>query len=275
MGKFYLFNDPDFSLYVFHCMHTASQSQRNELDPIEIKHFTNERTMRRFADNESLEKRLLMLSRLGIHFTVTLTADIPGYGELLPKIADQYKKGADREDLIKAMIAGKTFVISSKEVMLSSQMAAQNSHTNVFVLNYEYRKVNQYLIDFKNDTVNMDFDKGVDGYDKLAKIMLSMWANEDTLEAICGVTEFELRILLALFPLRNTYITLKTITQRINVSERSMGVARVCSKLVGKKMIAKSRVTEGRNTDQVYTIMDTGLNTVGKYIRYVFQKASI
>lgn len=274
----YLFTDPEWCEFVFNVMHTASPEQKALLDFNELKHFKNEATMRQFAENEGLEKRMLMLTRLGISFVMIAypTARMQLVEEFIFDTDKQFdKRGLTKQEIVKKMAEGNLFVMSSKDIMMSCLMAAQNSHSLLFILNYAYVKYHQMLSDLRREPALQDYKDAVAGYDLMAKIsLMAMNMDDGMVQSICGVNMYEMRILLSLFPYRNTFVKVDVISLRIGqvLRDRNKGVAKVCNYLLQKEMVMQMPGWEGKRRKPYFTISEKGMQTVHKYSQYLFNQ---
>jgi hypothetical protein len=245
----------------------------------EIKYFKSQRSMRIFAENESLDKRLLMLARLGYTFAVTVCPidKLDVLEDVLAQTKNQYKqgKGGTRKELIQTMHKNGIFFFSSKDVMTSIMMAADNTHTDIFVLNYDYVRLNQHIIDVKGESDTNNMAEAVKASTELAKMNLAALNTDETIvQAICGCSIYELKILLALYPDKNNYVSIKTLSLRVHqvVRDRNKGVAKICYKLEQKKWISRLPGFDGKHLRQTFTIMELGMQAVGKYQKYILNK---
>lgn len=278
MAKANITHNPPYAEFVFFCMATATQEQINSLNHNERKHFLNDKTMRRFAENESENRRDFMLTRLGItSIRIYGPVDnIPAVDEALKRSKEMFKE-KNRPEVMKEMAEGKVFAIGSKDVMFSCQLAEMNSQSQVFRFNYQYSRMQQKLMDARLVTHNMSFIDGAKALDELTKISLSILCNEDMAESVCGVSEYYLKVLMVLFPNRETFMTATAIAVKMNENIRQeikkTGVTRAANAMAGTGLILKKAEFSGSKKTMSYTIQDKGIEVVGKYIRFILNEA--
>jgi len=270
-ARFYHINDPQFSEYVFHCLRTCSLDEKQKLNPQELAYFKDEKSMRRFADNESLDKRLLMLSRIGMRFAIAIEPIEEKTDKVWDDIITQYKYASKRRELTEAMAKQKMFVFSSKELMVGIQMAAQNSHSNIYVLDYDYVELNDNLGNYRIEafnTVVRDAQKGVAG---LSKILIANMAANKITETIAGVTLTQMQVLLAIFPYADTFISGERATRLMFESDRTTGILRVLGTLEKEGYVTRHMGYEGKHRKPQFTIAEKGIRAAMEYMRYIIK----
>lgn len=271
--KMYLINSPEFSEYVFYVLSTTPKESLLTLTSKELAYFKDLKTMRRFADNETLEKRLLLLAKLEVPFCLVVGKRKP-VDTVLEQVYTQYRYLEKRKALIDAMAREKMFVLSSNEVLLGLHMAAQNSHSRVYVLNYDYVKMNQKLLDTGNVTVNQDVQDAKNGFDILSRATLVTTVMFDKCQQMFGIGPFSMQILLAVFPFRNTFISAHKIYEIMDVDPRSRGIVKTCTELERDGYLKPlPGFDEQRNRLKTYTISEKGINVAMQFLKYVSSKS--
>lgn len=275
--RHYHVNDPAFSEYVFHVMRLCPAEKKKDLNPLELEHFRSEKNIRKFADDESLDKRLLMLSRIGISYCLVVAPVDNNIDPILEGVTSQYRSKASRKDIVEAMAKNKLFVLSSRDTLVLSHMAAQNSHSQIYVLDYSYLTLYEKMGRMKATSSIMN--EGMDGLDMLAKAVQISMRGEDFVQSMCGVSKYELQILLTMYPYRDRMMRYDRISELMGESYRSTGVAQSCGHLErlgllirepGYRMEGQPRVS---TRSQVYMISDKGIDAVLKYLTYITRKA--
>lgn len=273
--RMYLISNPQFAEFVFNCMATATAEAKRKLNATELKYFSSPKSMRKFADNESMEKRNLLLSRLGINFcTFYAPANFP-VGPMLDDIKDSYFDAAKRKDVIEAMSKGKIFALSSNDILNTMHMAAQNSQMQIYVLNREYVMLHQRLNINPNKALNKVSKEVQDGFDDFSKVVLAANSTVDICQSICGMDIKKLRILLALYPNRHTFLSAEQLMSIINITYRDIKFKHSLTDLekegfvLGNKQQAK-RVGPAPKS---YMILGPGIDAVMMYLKYIYKQA--
>lgn len=273
----YRITDPAFCEFVFHCMQNVSKDVLLELSPAELRWFDSKIKMRRFADKETLEKRLLLLARMGVSYTVVLAADKSKASTILEKtIPDTFRIVKDRAALIKQMHKDDVFVFGSREVSMITHMAAQNSHAEVYILDPVYaemsRKVNDAIV--RSEYINKDIKEAIKGFDEIARIAVASILTVETVPGILGINQEQLNMLLVMLPLRGNYVTIDTLCTLLHQTRRTRnGVAKSATNLTKLGYIAAIHDGQtGRKRTTEYTIMEPGINAAVKWLKYMLKQ---
>ncbi len=267
--KMYMINLPEFAEYVYFVMSTTPQEILIKLNSKELFYFKDKKIMRRFADNETLEKRLLLLAKLEVPFCVVV-GKRKNVDNVLDEIYTQYKFIEKRKALIDAMARSKVFVVSSNEVLLGLHMAAQNSHSKVYVLNYDYVKLNQKFLETGINTVNQDANNARNAFDILSRASLFTTMKIKQAPQLCGVSEFELKILLAIFPYRNTFVNVNKLYEILDMDIRQRGLKKSCTQMENEGYLrVLPGLDEQSNRLKTYTIAEKGIDTAMTFMKYI------
>lgn len=268
-ARFYTINDPELSEWIFHSMRMASPQSKMALSANELKYFEDEESIRRFAEHETLDKRLLMMLRLGYSWALISWPQTVDIQETLAPIAGQYQLANKRLAIIEAMAKNKVFVLSSRDLTIIAHMAAQNSHSQVYTLDYTYLKLRDKLSNYRIRPFTEEIRDSVKEADEMSKILLNSLITKEVFESICGCNEYEMKILLALFSLRQTMVSHDKIAELMHEPYRTQGIAKVCGVLCDKNYIAREPGYRKQHRSQNYMIMEAGITAVMNYIKYV------
>lgn len=272
-ARFYRINDPGLSEYCFHVMRLCPPEIRSKLNRIELAHFKDEKTLRRFTESATLDQLLLMLSRIGIGFSIVVAPHEVDMDSIMQGTVSQYRAVASRKDIIKAMAEKKVFVVSSRDILVMSHMMAQNSHSQVYTLDYTYVELHDKLDNYRIRPFKKEVKDAVDGFDDLAKLTLNAITSQDSIQSISGVTEFEMSILLAMYPHRQTMIKNDRISELIGESYRSTGVAKSAGELEKKGYLFREAGFRGKHRSQAYMIGEKGIEAVLNYLKFIAKKS--
>lgn len=267
--KMYLINSPEFSEYMYFVMSTTPLENKLKLTTKELSYFKDLPTMRKFADNETLEKRMLLLAKLEIPYCLVI-GERPNVETALDEIYTQFKYVEKRQALTEAMARKKIFVLSSNNVLIGLHMAAQNSHSRVYVLNYDYVKMNQKLLEAGNYTVNQEVKEARNGLEILSRITLLTSLRFKESQQMFGVAPLELQILLVLYNYMNTFVSAHKLYELMNQDVRSRGIVKTTTEMAKHGYL---RVLPGfdeqRNRLKTYTLAEKGINTVMEFLKYI------
>lgn len=265
--------DPAFREYVFNRMCHVPQDIKNELTPYEIYNISDVYHRRKYAEEQGLDALLRMLTRIGITWTITLAPESEDITEIFSEIITQSSYASKQLAVIKAMQDKKMFVFGSKDILVATMMAAQNCHTSVYSQGYQisnFGKKYKYMEQQLKKNENM-LEEAMDSMDDLARMTLRIITTTDSIEAITGVTNNQLRILLAMYPFRNRYVSDAQILDLVRMQNEN-GVHKTLGSLCNEGYILREAGynvdKRSKNPKKNFTIIDKGLNVVLKYFRY-------
>lgn len=273
-SRFYCINIPAFSEYLYNFMKKTPAERKYDLEPEELRHFRNDESIYRFCHNESLDKRLLMLTRIGGSFCVVVAKEDAEIEPILDEVPEQYQSAKKRLEIVRQMGEKQVFVISSREELAIAHMAAQNSLTQAYTLNYEFVRLQEKLSHYRTRPFNEEVKDALKGMDDLSKIVLQAMSPEKTIQSLTGCTEFEMKIMVAMYPHRNTMITNDRISELIGETHRSTGVAKSCGELEKKNMLIRENPGKKKKVrSQVYMLSEQGINKTLQYLKYIAKNA--
>lgn len=265
---------------MFHCMKYAPHDKVMALSANELKHFKTDVALRHFAEDRPLEQRLLMLIKLGYQFCVLMSPDdkIPLTEEFLAEMVPSYVSGGERKlKLIDKMIKKNVFCFSSKEIMIAAHMAAQNSHLQVFVIDHDFQGMSGRV--FPSRVWDENILDAMSGFDMLSNILTHAFTSQKSVKSIANLDEHEMRVLLAMYPLRNNYVTVAKLTSILQQLYRGDYLKKLCIKMDERGLIhrisEKEMIDQKRKVKKIheYTIMDEGINCVLSFMKYIVKKS--
>lgn len=273
--KLFFVDIPSFNEFVFHVMKTANPRLKINMTMPELKLFKNDATIHKFANSELIDRKIVMLAKLGISFQCvfkpesTLLED-----DVLENIEQQWASGDERNNRITKMAQSKYFVFGSKEVVESLQYAAQNSNSQLYVLNHDYVRIGQYLKDIKAASFSGEYGDAIMGFDLLSKMMALGSIMAEHTDTICGVDPFHMKILLAIYSFRTTYVTPNKIGNYLQQPLRNQMTTLACAKLFNEGYLHRIKNDESkRSTKFAYTILEKGIEAVGKYLKHLINSS--
>jgi hypothetical protein len=110
------------------------------LSPTDLKLIKNDKGLKRFCVDADLETRLLLLSKVGIRFSLNMMAENMDKSAV-KNFYKQYQKDGNRAEIIESMAANKFFVLSSFQMVLASFYLHQNCQSDYYILNRSFQKM--------------------------------------------------------------------------------------------------------------------------------------
>lgn len=259
----YQLNDPHFNEFVFFCISTAAQQQIAKLPTDLLRHTHSEFKIKAFSVKASLEKKIEMLSRLGVQCGLFFSVPENLKTDALKESYKSYILGQRLND-VNAMIANRQFVITSRDVMAVLAVMAQNCHSETYMLNRDYAILATEIAKAKNidkRIQDIGFVKEVmQDYKMLCKFLMYNIMHKDFVDATTGYSEKELLILLFLFINRSQFVPLAKIAQHYRTIYTSKQVSVVLHQLYQARHVERFP----RKFD--YSISGLGIQVLAQYI---------
>lgn len=266
----FLMTDPAFAEYVFHCMMNTPKEHMLRLGMTEMRLFKTQHTIRDFAQNASLEARLYMLSRINRSYSIVVTPDKMELEELLDTL-DHPNNLSERLRVVEGMARDNVFVMGSRNLLPVLQLGAMNSHSNVYVLNYDYLRLQKEIKDNNLESLNSKIVLAQKAFDFVASVSANVLANKDFIQSLCGVDHISLRILIHLYLNRNKFITIPAMYEKLNDYSAPNAGANIrlkCGRLAKTGHILASSEAKGKT----YCIMDAGIDVVTTFLKHIIRE---
>jgi hypothetical protein len=276
----FIIPDEGLAQYVYHCMAMATEEQKRNLSHSEIAHMRSEAHMRKFSENGSLDARLSMLVRLGYSACVVVGDPKQDYNPVFAELLTQSDFPMKRLAITEAMAAKRLFVMSSREVLVSLHLAAMNSHGSTYHLNQRLARIGK---DRQNSRAKMSgtpsaLSQGMEdalfAIEDTAALALKLWDVDADPESIVGVNQKQMQVLMALLPMRGTFVHVDEIMRRVGLAPKgAKGWAMACTELAKRRYIQRLPDMQrgaGRKRNE-FTIMETGIDTVVRYTKWLLR----
>ena len=276
----YFIYDRSFSEYVYRCMKSATVDQKKRMSAKDLVHMASESAMNRFVHEESLDRLLTMITKLGKEWTLRVFEE--GQEEKTDELEfnslNQYQFPEKRIELINVLAKEKVHYLSSRHTMLAIHMCDQNVHSQVYALSANsrdaikrVRAITSVKLSF-NDMV----DSARDAMDDLNKILLQQLNSLEWAEATLGLSPTNLQVLSALFAKRDTAITIKEIAKDANMEHKIAWVKKSVWALQQLKLIVSDdkltvRIQKKRGVAirNYYMITSAGIGKMMEYRNHV------
>lgn len=269
-GHEYLVNDPAFSEYVFHVMSNTTRQQIMKLGMAERRHFKTPLVTRNFADKASIEQRLYMLCRLNKSFTIVVCPDEIELESIL-EVLEHPEHPSKRLTTIEKMAGENTFMMGSRNLLPPLQLGAMNSHSGVYVLNYDYTRTYREIKKSEAETLNAGVRSALKGFDFIANMAANSLAGNSIIQSVTGVDKHALRILVMLYLNRNNFISTSTMAETLEQDDNygRKVIRKLCARMGELEYILLAK----DGVELTYCIMEKGIEAVAAFIKYVIQES--
>lgn len=265
--KYSMLRVPELDEFIFTCLKYMPDDARMKLAPMELKMLRSDVYVRKFSSEQTLERKMFLMAKLGFGFHLIFYPKDLDW-TIFERIEDQVRSPENRVAVIKEMADKKLFVLGSKEIMNMMQMAAMNSTNGVYMLNYDYVKLGQYLKKTKGQLVNNSYEDAELSLEWMSKLLgFGLKYAEETM-SICNIEKKHLHILLALYPHRSSYINSQKIKSYMGLGNENIIIDSTLRVLVKSGHIDQIKMGD-RKTVIGYTISQKGIEVVTKFLKYV------
>jgi hypothetical protein len=220
-----------FYEWFFDLLTSIPKEIRRSLNDTELSALRTKSEIKRFAQNSIIDKKLTLLTKLGLDWSLIVFDPKKFDIKTLEKVYRQYSINGAPLDNINDMIRQQVFVLSSKEIALSLGMMASNCHGNTFRINMEITKVNDALahIDKRREMAESNQSKQSSvtdaAYLRMARMMFYGMDAENYFLAVHGLLPVEVKILCILYQKPNNYYRVTALQERLKHSHQPTTVA--------------------------------------------------
>lgn len=252
-------NDPWFNEFVYDCIDQATPEQRSRLPYQLIKYVHTPGKRKHFAEHALLEKKLEMLARLGISWSIRLTpSDNMSIKEEIIETYDNFRNGKRRADIEK-MIKEKKFIFCDRDVMAVIGVMAQNCHSQTYMLNRDYGLLAKSAVNASQLHTSDQIKPLQDDFKIIVRLLLSNLMNQTFIDGLVGYQTEQIIILLYLYAFHGTYVEEKTIVSYFN------GICKARSLQVTLYLLLKSNQVIRLPGTKQYSIAPLGAQVVIEY----------
>lgn len=265
-----------FSEYVYRTLKGLSADQRKELTDDDLKIVKSTATINEFATYEQLDRQLLMLTKVGVNWTIRLGGRDESVDQLEFASLDQFDFPEKRMDIINKAAEENLFYMSAHDVMLSSMLSAQNVSTQAYKLSSNSREIVNKVSGVKSVRIPMDeqVTRSVSAYEDLMKLVMVQLNSLYWAKHTLGLEQDEIRILCALFLKRAGALTLKEISAGTLIVSKPAYLKKNMDRLMDLRLvIGDAKKGKRKSASSFYMITPLGVGRVMEYTEYVFIKA--
>jgi hypothetical protein len=277
--RLYHFKDPIFDEWFFDYLSNITSEQKQLLNNHELGLIRNRKQLLDFVNTGNLEKKLTLLTKVGIEWHTLFYIPERFDFETLKKVYSQYQmKGKRLEEIINVVKSG-AFVLSSKDVAVSLAMMNQNVHTDEYILNKKYLRVTpayeNLLANISktvlDHTLVTQHKAVLEAQQYLASIFLETMLSDTFTEADLNLTPLDLCILCLLYNNPNSYYKMDYIRRTLKTKYKPGAIGVRCAYLwKERKMIDKLPT---REREPSYKIMQNGIMAVGSLLNRIVNMA--
>lgn len=262
MGK--MLNNPALNEFVYTILYQSSMEERRGLRGKYLKMAMSARSAKIFATTSTREEKEYILSHFGFEFAYIVFKQgtaLLKFKQLLDKF-DKKRKAAALSDIAQDGI----FVSSDKEFIRLLGHVSQSIHHPAYFLNLELNRQGYHIQKWSKKFANQD-DMASRELDSSARLLvrtcLSANLAMDYCEGSTGIRPLELKILMYLYTLSQTYVTEDKIFGVFAGATTTNKFKRATRALSLDHLILKNA------KEKEYTITAAGIRQVNEYVNRI------
>jgi predicted transcriptional regulator len=272
----YLIHIPAFSEYLYRIFMSTSEEDKKVLTESERLLIQDEKSTHHFVTNEPLEKLLFIASKLGLEITMNVGPSEKQINEAIESTRYQYDHDLKRLDSVGVIARHKVCTISSREIMATAIMCAQNCNTDV----YHITAYTKDMMARSTDITKRPYDKTIASANDAAltvnKILLEQLNALPYWKQTTDLDQSDMRILSALFAKRHSSMTLLELATMTRQENKKMYLGKNVDRLISLGLIISDRKegeTKAFGKKQHYLLTTKGVEKIMGYLYYVWENA--
>lgn len=249
---------PVLKQYIYSILYNATIQIKRIIPPRFHKYMKSDRTARQFINKSTLDEKLSLLAHFGVKwFLVLVDEEVAGVTDL-KEILRKYKDAQKMESL-KDIVNSKLFVTSSKEFITLLGLMAQTIHHQSYKMNLEYTRTGYHIYKWSRRFIDStQTEETAENSILLAKTLLGTSFVMDRCDIYFQLRQVEVRVLLYLYTLKHTYVSMEQLWDYFNGWEGKVKITRAVRDLVLSQHIQRS----GLLGERAFTITAIGIKIV-------------
>lgn len=269
--------NPSFEKYAYHILSTLTPEKKNKLPEKDRALVNNEDELKEFCNKNGHVKIEILLLKVGIESVrIFYSEEDPGaVDQVIFNTANQYRYPQKRSDLIEAMAQHKIYATSSREIIATTLMMAQNANTKLYQLTQASKDtIKEHLRLKKYWSTQKDADDAAEAYAGFNRLILEQLNGYDYLHQTHHLSQEELRIMSALYAKPYHAIPLSELSEQTKIEGKVKYLQKITKNLEDRGFIVSDRTRENRrhHTVAYYLLSAKGIKTMVEYLQYIFKK---
>lgn len=274
------FFDPKHNEWLYDVLVNLTHEQKERLNHRELKSIKTKSQIKKFAATGNLEKKLILLTKVGIEWSMLFYFPTKFTTGLIKEAFRQYSMSGKAVELTERMLETKTFVLSSRNVAIALSMMSMNCHSDVWIPNMEFlrvRKITNQMVanisrGMSDKNMVKEFNSGYDGVKVIARIVNQAMTVDNFLSSVLGLQPLDMLILNMVFHTPYNYVSVDYIKAELKSTYKPQSIGLRCVYLWKQRgMLEKMPASE--NVAK-YRITQEGILTVGQVANYIVNRAA-
>jgi len=273
--------DPKLNEWLFDYMKNLTIEQKNLLNHYELRLIRDNGALKRFVTNENLERKLSLLTKIGLQWNLMLSPTKKLTAEYVKKAYTQYAMKDKSVEIIEGMLKDRVFVYNSRDLAMAMSIMSNNNHSEVYVINPAFFKFNKDSKSFKYTNLqkngygaaknmNVKHEEVLRGTNNLMRIMFETKRLDDYVFSTFNLKMVDVMILWLVYAMPYSFVTTDFMKRELGSEFKPQMVGLRCTYLFrDRNMIDKRPSVEGKIS---YMITQEGIITVGTINNYILNR---
>lgn len=274
-AKRYLIHVPAFSEHLFRLFMSATDADKAGLSEYERTLLKDRKSIQDFVTCETLEKLLFVASKMGYELSLSIGPTTEAIEAALNATEYQYDSDYKRLDSISAISRAKVSTMSSREIMITSIMCAQNCNMEAHRLTSFTSNMVEKRAFMIKEPFDMNIFKATEAVLTVNKLLLEQLNSLAYWKEMTELDEFDLRILSALFSKKDSALSAGNLVVILRVPSKKRIIVNALERMALSGLVVSDRKPGDKkmfNAKPNYIISTKGIEKIMKYIYYVWQK---
>ncbi len=272
-----VFFDTKLNEWLFDKLVNLTADQKKNLNVHELRAIRNKSAIKAFVANGNLEKRLSLLTKIGIQWNLSFFENNFKPGELIKETYRQYTMKGKTVEVIDKMFDKRVFVLNSRDVAISMSLMSLNCHSDAYVINPNFLSFRASMKVLKSANIstllqNMNVEHNSISREtkKMAKLCIEASRIDDYLTAQFNIQLLDAMILWLLYSMPYNYVSVDYIKGELRSKYKPASVGMRCAYLFRERKMIDKRASMEKVSS--YIIAQEGINTVGMINNYLVNR---
>lgn len=232
----------------------------------------DEVAVNKFCANGTLESLLFILIKLGFEVGLSIGPTQEAIEKAIAACTYQYDSGMQRLDAIEVAKIENVCVVSSRHVMETIMMCAQNCSTDVYKLTYVSKNLKSISGPAHKKPYDIQTKEVSDNLTTVNRLMMEQLIALSYASDILGLSINKILLLSALFNKRHSAMTMAELAKVAQMEDKKKYIGRDLEELVASDYVTSDRPKKKYAKMVHYMINTRGIQIIGEYHNYIWER---
>lgn len=266
-----VFIDTKFNEWLFDKLVNLNADQTKNLNHSELRVLRSKTAIKQFVLNENLERKLSILTKLGMQWNLSFWNIGTLDKNILKKTYKQYSTKGLTVENVESMSRQKVFVINSRDMALSMSLMSLNCHSEIYVINPGFMAFKKTA---KTVGANISVAKTMSASNQniehlnvsretknMAKVGIELGCIDNYLSGVLNLKMVDMLILWFLYTVPYNFVSVEAIKRALHSKYKPGTIGARAAYLFRDRRMIDKRPSAERTPH--YIIMQEGIITVG------------